>query len=338
MAHSVRSRLTKFGTRFTRSDSHSRSPIRSSTSLIRFKFQLLIFLNPYYFSMSKPSQIPKAKMAKSSSMEATRNAPPTSTSAKTSITTAANNITATENETNPSHASVPRSQITLIPSPCRSPRAFAPELPKTTKVAEEKINLPSTIQEESTVTSEAEPSPEKKQTKVITSPVSAATTTSSNTDTIYSGRVSSSTRPITSPDWSEASNAKTTAPSITTTTAVTSATILTSPEKEKAAVENIPPPSATKIEEKINLSSKKNSKESLKTKSPSTPRSQKSEKASKTPKLAAKFGFGGNKSSKTQKVLPSPKIKVKKGSLILKEASGMSNVKLLSRTIRLSNI
>uniref|UniRef100_A0A914XWC4 Uncharacterized protein n=1 Tax=Panagrolaimus superbus TaxID=310955 RepID=A0A914XWC4_9BILA len=312
MAHSVRSRLTKFGTRFTRSDSHSRSPIRSSTSLI---------------SMNKPSQIPQTKMAKSSSMEATRNVPSTSALTKTSILTtktAENNTTtsATENESN-SHASLPRSQITLIPSPCRSPRAFAPELPKTTKTSEEKINLPSTIQEESTVTSDAEPSPVKIQTKVITSPVSVATTTSSNTDTIYSGRVSSSTRPITSPDWSEASNAKTTAPSITTTTAVTSAVIVTSPEKDKSAAENIPPQlPTTKVEEKINVNSKKNSsKESVKTKSPATPRSQKSEKASKTPKLASKFGFGGNKSSKTQKVLPSPKIKVKKGSLILKGTS-----------------
>uniref|UniRef100_A0AC35F2V6 Uncharacterized protein n=1 Tax=Panagrolaimus sp. PS1159 TaxID=55785 RepID=A0AC35F2V6_9BILA len=167
-------------------------------------------------------------MAKSSSMEATRNAPSTSALAKTSITpTTANNIAVMENEIN-SCASLPRSQITLIPSPSRSSRAFAPELPKTTKPSEERIYLPSTIQEESTVTSEAEPSPlkqqqqqqQQQQTKGVTSPVSAATTTSSNTDTIYSGRVSSSTRPITSPDWSEASNAKTTAPSITTTTAV----------------------------------------------------------------------------------------------------------------------
>ena len=264
-------------------------------------------------------------MAKSSSMEATRNVPSTSAAAKTLITPQ-------KEEAIPQNdVPLQRSQITLIPSPCRSQRLFASELPKTSKTSEDKISLPSTIQEvaEPTVSSSAEPSPLKIQTRVITSPVSAGTITSSNTDTIYSGRMSSSTRHITSPDWSEASNAKTTAPSIPATTDVTSAAILTSPAKDKSAAENIPPVEAKKIEEEATVIVKKSSKESAKSKSPATPRSQKSEKASKTPKLAAKFGFGGNKHSKAQKVLPSPKVKPKKGSLIIKGKSGklFKNVK-----------
>lgn len=303
MAHSVRNRLTKLGTRFSRSDSHSRSPIRSSTSLIRFKFLFYFFIQYVFLSMNKPSQIPKTKMAKSSSMEATRNISSASKAPNNTFINTTNTTNSLENE----NAPMLRSQITLIPSPCRSPRSFiTPELSKQVKTSEEKINLPSTIQEEPTVSSDTEASEAIKAQ--IVSPISVATTSSSNTDTIYSGKVSSSTKPITSPDWSEASNVKPTAPS--STTAVISNAILTSPEKDKSIAENIPPLKI--IEEEINL--KKNFKDSGTTKSPLT--SQKLEKVSKTPKLAAKFGFGGNKSSsKTQKVLPSPKIKIKKGNL-----------------------
>uniref|UniRef100_A0AC34QBP4 Uncharacterized protein n=1 Tax=Panagrolaimus sp. JU765 TaxID=591449 RepID=A0AC34QBP4_9BILA len=269
MAHSVRNRLTKLGTRFGRVDAHQ-SPIKSSTSLI---------------SMNKPPPVPIQKMAKSSSMETA--------------------------STSSSEKKIPqlRSQITLIPSPSRSPRPLILDSPEETSrgflkpVDEEPMNVDST-----TTTA-----PKTTETNDPTLNVTASPT-SSNTDTIYSGRASSSVKQMTSPDWSD--NCEMTKSAVTTTAQC----VPQVNEKKEPTVDikNIAKLEKTKVELNTTPSKFGSSKSGKK---------DNAEKQ-KTPKLSSKFSIGLCHNSKSAKMsLPSPKIKIKTSLSLKKSLESLEQTK-----------